>query len=59
MSTYKINVFMQYYGTTQMDTTLVIKKGGTWYHCNDNQIKETNLNQEINDVYNLFYKCYY
>ncbi len=38
-----------------MDTTLqFIKKGNTWYHCNDNQIKETNLNQEISNAYILF-----
>ncbi len=36
--------------------TSTIKKGNTWYHCNDSQIKETNLNQEINDAYILFYK---
>ncbi len=30
--------------------------GDTWYHCSDNQLKKTNLNQEINDAYILFYK---
>ncbi len=42
-----------------MDTTLQLLKRvvlGTTVH-NDNQIKETNLNQEINDAYILFDKC--
>ncbi len=53
-----LKAFIQHYGTTQNGYyTSVTKKGGTRYHCNDNQIRETNLNQEINDAYILFYKC--
>ncbi len=52
-----LKAFIQHYGTTQNGHyTSVIKKGSTWYHCNDKQIKETNLNQEINEAYILFYK---
>ncbi len=47
-----LKAFIQHYG----HYTSTIKKGNTWYHCNDSQIKETNLNQEINDAYILFYK---
>ncbi len=59
IDSYQINLkaCIQHYGTTQNEQyTSVIKKGNTWYHCNDNQIKEINLNQEINDAYILFYK---
>ncbi len=49
-----LKTFIQHYRSTQNEHyTSVIKKGNTWYHWNDNQIKETNLNQEINDVYFL------
>ncbi len=52
-----LKAFIQHYGTTQNGQyASVIKKGNIWYHCNDNQIKETNLNQEINDTCILFYK---
>ncbi len=52
-----VKTFIQHYGTTHNGHyTSVIKKGNAWYHCNDNQIKETNLNQEIKDVYISFYK---
>ncbi len=52
-----LTAFIQHYGTIQNGHyTSVIKTGNIWYHCNDNQIKETNLNQEINDTYILFYK---
>ncbi len=52
-----LKTFNQHYGTTHNGHYIsVIKKGGTWYHCNDNQIKETNLKQEIKDAYILFYK---
>ncbi len=43
-----LKAFIQHYGTTQNGHyTPTVKKGNTWYHCYDNQIKETNLNQEI------------
>ncbi len=52
-----LKAFIQHYGTTQNGHyTSTIKKGNTWYQCNDSQIKEINLNQEINDAYILFYK---
>ncbi len=52
-----LSVLHQHYGITHHGHyTSVIKKGAIWYHCNDNQIKQTNLNQEINDAYILFYK---
>ncbi len=52
-----LKAFIQHYETTQnVHYTSTIKKSNTWYHCNDNQIKETNLNQEINDAYIPFYK---
>ncbi len=54
-----LKAFIQHCGTTQNGHyTSVIKKCSTWYPSNDNQIKETNLNQQINDTYNyvLFYK---
>ncbi len=52
-----LKAFIQHHGTTlNGHYTSTIKKGNTLYHCNDSQIKETNLNQEINDAYILFYK---
>ncbi len=54
----KLKAFIQHYGTIQDEhKTSVIKKGGTWYHFNYNQIKGNNLSQEINDAYILFDKC--
>ncbi len=51
-----LKTFIQHYGNTQNGhDTSRIKKGKTWYHCNDNQIKETNLNQEIKDAYIVFH----
>ncbi len=39
-----LKAFIQHYGTIHNGyCTTVIKKGNTWYHCNDNHIKETNL----------------
>ncbi len=47
-----LKAFIQHYGTTLNALyTSVIKKYNTLYHCNDNQIMETNLNQEINHAY--------
>ncbi len=59
IDSYQTNLksFIQHYEPTQnRDYTSVIKKGNTWYHCNDNKTKESNLNQEINYAYIPFYK---
>ncbi len=59
ISSYQANLkaFIQNYGTTHNGHyTSIIKKGNTWYTGNYNQIKETNLNQKIKDVYIIFYK---
>ncbi len=53
MSSYN---FCECYVTQNGHYTSVIEKDNTWYHCNDNQIKETILNKEIMDAYILFYK---
>ncbi len=50
-----LKAFIQHYGITHNGhCTTVIKNENTWYHCNDNQFQETNLNQEIKDAYILF-----
>ncbi len=52
-----LKAFIQHYGTTQNGLKLqLLKKGITWNHFNDNQIKKTNQNQEIKDAYIQFYK---
>ncbi len=52
-----LKVFIQYFRTTQnRHYTSVTKKGSTYYHCNNNQIKETNLTHQINHAYIIFYK---
>ncbi len=52
-----LKAFIQHYETNQNGHyNSTVKRGNTWYHCNDSQIKETDLNQEINDAYIPFYK---